>query len=210
MFMSFVQCMVVQMIEWPKCMVVVVVYVLVYNHWVKFCVCWDLNLLRVCNEKLIWEVWWFSVSSFTFFARYFGLIFFYVMLGCQGVVKLVFQGNPNVYSLFVQQIENPRFRFDSPLIWLNSFNCSYGRQRTNPYDLKPLPEGVPRSMCFYGDPCKVDISEDEKTYRQRYWMCPNYAWEPTKQQRRASFVRNFYCVLINFLVILSIAYLFVL
>ena len=42
--------------------------------------------------------------------------FFYVMLGCQGVVKLVFQGNPNVYSLFVQQIENPRFRFGSPLI----------------------------------------------------------------------------------------------
>ncbi|XP_066343414.1 uncharacterized protein [Miscanthus floridulus] len=64
---------------------------------------------------------------------------------------------------------------------------SYGRQRANPYDLKPLPEGVPRPMCFYGDPCKVDISEDEETYRQRYWMCPNYAWEPTKQQRRASF-----------------------
>ena len=136
--------------------------------------------------------------------------FFYVMLGCQGVVKLVFQGNPNVYSLSVQQIENPRFRFGSPLIWLNSFNCSYGRQRANLYDLKPVPEGVPRPMCFCGDPCKVDISEDEETYRQRYWMCPNYAWEPTKQQRRASIVRNFYCVLIHFLVILSIAYLFVL
>ena len=26
------------------------------------------------------------------------------------MVKLVFQGNPNVYSLFVQQIENPRYR----------------------------------------------------------------------------------------------------
>ena len=164
MFMSFVQCMVVQMIEWPKCMVVVVVYVLVYNHWIKFCVCWDSNLLRVCNEKLIWEVWWFSVSI-TFVARYFGLIFFYVMLGRQDVVKLVFQGNPNVYSLFVQQIENPRFMFGSSLIWLNSFNYSYGRQRANPYNLKPLPEGVPRPMCFCGDPCKVDISEDEETYR---------------------------------------------
>ena len=37
--------------------VVVVVYVMVYNHGVKFCVCWDSNLFRVCNEKLIWEVW---------------------------------------------------------------------------------------------------------------------------------------------------------
>ena len=26
------------------------------------------------------------------------------------MVKLVFQGNPNVYLLFVQQIENPRYR----------------------------------------------------------------------------------------------------
>ncbi|CAN6287807.1 unnamed protein product [Urochloa humidicola] len=39
-------------------------------------------------------------------------------------------------------------------------------------------------MCFCGDPCKVDISEKEETYKQRYWMCANYAFEPTPQQIR--------------------------
>jgi len=60
---------------------------------------------------------------------------------------------------------------------------------------KPLPSGVPRLMCFCGDPCKVDISEDEKTYKQRYWMCSNFAWEPTPQQRIKFIVRKFYCAL---------------
>ncbi|XP_008678760.1 uncharacterized protein [Zea mays] len=39
-------------------------------------------------------------------------------------------------------------------------------------------------MCFYGDPCKVDKSEDHDIYRQRYWMCANFAFEPTIVQRR--------------------------
>ncbi|OQU78090.1 leucine-rich repeat-containing protein 59-like [Sorghum bicolor] len=43
-------------------------------------------------------------------------------------------------------------------------------------------------MCFCGDPCKVEISEDEETYRQRYWMCSNFAWEPTPKQRRSNFI----------------------
>ena len=29
----------------------------------------------------------------------------------------------------------------------------------------PLPSGVPVPMCFYGDPCKVDVSVEEDTYR---------------------------------------------
>jgi hypothetical protein len=45
----------------------------------------------------------------------------------------------------------------------------------SPYELKPLLIGVPRHMCFCGDPYKVEISEDEETYMQRYWMCPNFA-----------------------------------
>jgi hypothetical protein len=53
-------------------------------------------------------------------------------------------------------------------------------------------------MCFYGDPCKVDISEDEATYKQRYWMRSNFAWEPTERQRRSIFiVRNCFYLLIN-------------
>jgi len=51
-------------------------------------------------------------------------------------------------------------------------------------------------MCFCGDPCKVDISKDEETYKQRYWMCSNFAWELTPEQRRNKFiVRKFYCAL---------------
>jgi hypothetical protein len=49
----------------------------------------------------------------------------------------------------------------------------------NPYHPKPLPSGVPVPRCFCGSPCKVEISEDEKIYRQMYWMCSNFAWEPT-------------------------------
>ena len=76
------------------------------------------------------------------------------------------------------------------------FNCSYVRTTGSPYVLKPLPSGVPRPMCFYGDPCKVEISEDEETYKQRYWICSNFAWEPMPQQRRSKFiVRKFYCAL---------------
>jgi hypothetical protein len=63
----------------------------------------------------------------------------------------------------------------------------------SPYVPKPLPSGVPISMCFCGDPCKVNIFEDETTYKQRYWMCSNFAWEPTKRQRHSTFiVRNCY------------------
>jgi hypothetical protein len=52
------------------------------------------------------------------------------------------------------------------------------------FDPLPLPSGVPVPMCFYGDPCKVDKSEDHDIYRQRYWMCANFAFEPTIVQRR--------------------------
>ncbi|XP_002458457.2 uncharacterized protein LOC8062152 [Sorghum bicolor] len=65
---------------------------------------------------------------------------------------------------------------------------SYGRTTGSPYIHKPLPSGVPVPMCFCGDPCKVEISEDEETYRQRYWMCSNFAWEPTPKQRRSNFI----------------------
>ncbi|CAN6350029.1 unnamed protein product [Urochloa humidicola] len=58
------------------------------------------------------------------------------------------------------------------------------RRMGNAYAKLPLPSGVPVPMCFCGDPCKVDISEEEETYKQRYWMCANYAFEPTPQQIR--------------------------
>ncbi|CAN6290209.1 unnamed protein product [Urochloa humidicola] len=54
----------------------------------------------------------------------------------------------------------------------------------NAYAKLPLPSGVPVPMCFCGDPCKVDKSEEEETYKQRYWMCANYAFEPTPEQIR--------------------------
>ena len=36
----------------------------------------------------------------------------------------------------------------------------------------PLPSGVPVSMCFCGDPCKVDVSVEEDTYRQNIGCVP--------------------------------------
>ncbi|KAG2640731.1 hypothetical protein PVAP13_2KG115832 [Panicum virgatum] len=39
----------------------------------------------------------------------------------------------------------------------------------NAYERLPLPSGVPVPMCFCGDPFK------------RYWMCSNYAFEPSPQ-----------------------------
>ncbi|RLN06959.1 uncharacterized protein C2845_PM11G11570 [Panicum miliaceum] len=46
----------------------------------------------------------------------------------------------------------------------------------------PLPSGVPVSMCFCGDHCKIEKSDEEETYRQRYWMCANFAFDPTPHQ----------------------------
>ncbi|KAG2648976.1 hypothetical protein PVAP13_1NG067901 [Panicum virgatum] len=48
----------------------------------------------------------------------------------------------------------------------------------------PLPSGVPVPMCYCGDHCKVAKSDEEDTYRQRYWMCDNFAFEPTPRQIR--------------------------
>ena len=56
----------------------------------------------------------------------------------------------------------------------------------------PLPSGVPVPMCFCGDPCKVDVSVEEETYRQRYWMCANYAFDPTPRQIRIGLLVRIY------------------
>jgi hypothetical protein len=128
------------------------------------------------------------------------LIFlYYVTVGCQGVVKLVSQGNllSSCYIMFSFMCNKWKtlslefnvhcFRFLEQ-IW---FNCSYGRMTENAFNPLPLPSGVPVPMCWCGDPCKVAKSDEEDTYRQRYWMCSNYAFEPTERQRRiGKMVRN--------------------
>jgi hypothetical protein len=43
-------------------------------------------------------------------------------------------------------------------------------------------------MCFCGDPCKVAKSDEEDTYRQRYWMCVNYVYQPRIAHRRINFM----------------------
>ena len=65
----------------------------------------------------------------------------------------------------------------------NWLNYSYSRMAENAFDPLPLPSGVPVPMCFCGDPCKVAKFDEEDTYRQRYWMCSNFAFEPTLRQR---------------------------
>lgn len=54
----------------------------------------------------------------------------------------------------------------------------------NAFARLPLPSGVPVPMCYCGDACRVARSDEEDTYRQRYWMCHNYAFDPTPQQIR--------------------------
>ena len=66
----------------------------------------------------------------------------------------------------------------------NWLYCSYGRMTENAFDLLPLSSGVPVPMCFCGDPCKVAKSDEEDMYRQRYWMCSNFTFEPTLRQCR--------------------------
>jgi hypothetical protein len=68
------------------------------------------------------------------------------------------------------------------LLERNWLNCSYGRMTENAFDPWPMPNGVLVPMCFCGDPCKVAKSDKEDTYRQRYWMCANFAFEPTLRQ----------------------------
>jgi hypothetical protein len=55
-----------------------------------------------------------------------------------------------------------RFRF----LEQNWFNCSHGQMTGNAFDPMPLPSGVPVSMFFCGDPCKVAKSDEEDMYRQ--------------------------------------------
>ena len=50
------------------------------------------------------------------------------------------------------------------------------------FERLPLPSGVYVPMCYCGDRCKVAKSDEEDTYRQRYWMCDNFAFEPTPCQ----------------------------
>ena len=60
-----------------------------------------------------------------------------------------------------------RGKSSKPTVWVG-----------NAYAALPLPSGVSVPICFCGDPCKVAESDEEDTYKQRYWMCANYAFDP--------------------------------
>ena len=78
--------------------------------------------------------------------------------------------------------------------WLN---CSYGRMIGNAFNPLPLPSSIPVPMCFCGNTCKVAKFDEEDTYRQRYWMCSNFAFEPPLRQLRINkMVGNWCCVII--------------
>jgi hypothetical protein len=115
------------------------------------------------------------------------------------VEKLVNQGNLNACcyimgSLLCIKWEIIGLGFNANyfrFLERNWLNCSYGWMTENGFDPLPLPSGVPVPMCFCDDPCKVAKSDEEDTYRQRYWMCSNFVFEPTLRQRRISkMVRN--------------------
>lgn len=43
------------------------------------------------------------------------------------------------------------------------------------------PPGVTPPMCWCGDPCRVELSYDKETWKQRYWMCANWAFDPPEK-----------------------------
>ncbi|KAJ1262602.1 hypothetical protein BS78_09G121200 [Paspalum vaginatum] len=49
------------------------------------------------------------------------------------------------------------------------------------YTRLPIPASMVLPMCFCGDPCKMEKSDEEETYRRRYWMCGNWAFDPPVQ-----------------------------
>jgi hypothetical protein len=119
-------------------------------------------------------------------------------VGCLGVEKLENKGMCRSFLSYIKPLVFKFIVICFVILEQNLLNYSYGRMTESPYVLKPLPRGMPIPMCFCDDPCKVDISEDKATYKQRYLMCSNFAWEPTERQRRSTFImRNCFCLLIN-------------
>ncbi|WVZ94754.1 hypothetical protein U9M48_040616 [Paspalum notatum var. saurae] len=49
------------------------------------------------------------------------------------------------------------------------------------YTRMPIPAGLVPPMCFCGDPCKMEMSDEEETFRRRYWMCGNWAFDPLEK-----------------------------
>jgi hypothetical protein len=43
--------------------------------------------------------------------------------------------------------------------------------------LHPKPEGE-EPECYCGDVCKIEVSDDYETLRQRFWMCNNHTYDP--------------------------------
>ncbi|KAJ1265124.1 hypothetical protein BS78_08G055100 [Paspalum vaginatum] len=44
-----------------------------------------------------------------------------------------------------------------------------------------IPAGMVLPMCFCGDPFKREASDEEETYKRRYWMCGNWAFGPPQK-----------------------------
>ena len=108
------------------------------------------------------------------------------------MVKLVNEGNlcQSFYiigSFLCNKWKTPRFKFNGHcfrFLERNWFICSYSQMTENAFDPLPLPSSVPVPIFFCGDPCKVAKSDEDDTYRLRYWMCVNFAFEPTLRHHR--------------------------
>ena len=59
------------------------------------------------------------------------------------------------------------------------------------YTRMPIPAGLVPPMCFCGDPCKMEMSDEKQTFRRRNWMCANWAFDPPeKTVMKGTFVSN--------------------
>lgn len=61
------------------------------------------------------------------------------------------------------------------------WHCRMFRKDEVGYSPEQLPPpGEIRPMCWCGDECCFQTSDDWDTYGQRYWMCRNYAYSAEK------------------------------
>ncbi|KAJ1268508.1 hypothetical protein BS78_07G140900 [Paspalum vaginatum] len=49
------------------------------------------------------------------------------------------------------------------------------------YTRLPIPADMVPPMCFCDDLCKMEKSDEEDTYRRRYWMYANWVFDPPEK-----------------------------
>jgi hypothetical protein len=65
--------------------------------------------------------------------------------------------------------------------------------------------------CYYGDPCKMNVSGDYKTLWQRFWMCDNLTYDPEPGNTEVQMCKINDCVVqshIKYIMMSSVKFVF--